>query len=208
MTSKPFLVSALAFALFSAAAAADPPPARALRIGIVDLTVIFQDYKAIPEYVEEMNRALRENHSRLERLDREISALRRSRQEYALGTPERLAKEEELHEKERVGRMLAMETRTKENTLRSRMYLRVYEETMGVVEAYAREHGLDMVLKQQSLQEFGDEELAGISFGAMLAALSSRSVLFNRPEFDITSQILEAMNAAHDRRKGAGETAP
>ena len=199
------LAAVLAGALLAHAAA---PPARAPRLAMVDLTVIFRDYKAAQDLMEELARNLRESLDQLEALQREISAIRRSMQDYAMGTPERLAQEEKLAEKARVARMLSMEAQTKESSLRARMLKSIYADAMEAVEAYALEHDLDLVLKQQSFRLPGEERDEPASTAEAVHELSQRTVLFAKPEFDITAPILEAMNAAYDRRQAGGGGAP
>lgn len=201
------LISILAAVALPGALAADQkiPPARELRVAMVDLTRVFDEYEASKDLMQDLAELLRESRGKLERAQREIAMLRQSVQEYAMGTPERQAQEEKLEEKTRVARMLSMELQTSEDSLRSKMLMKIYLDADEAIQEYSRSHDIDLVVKQQSLREYDAEKLEKTPPTSLILDISRRSVLFAKPELDITDSIVEEMNAAHRRRNAEPE---
>jgi Skp family chaperone for outer membrane proteins len=177
------------------------PPAR--RIAVVDLTRVFNEYKLSNELARNLARMGRQYKLKLERLRREIAMIRSTMEQYARGTPEWQGQQEKLKDKTGAARVLSREAQTRENVERARMVVRLYKDTCEVVREYASRHDLDLVIKQQTMREYTDEELGEMPVNAIVLEVAQRTVLYHVDGLDITEPVLEKLNAAYDRRKAA-----
>jgi len=164
------------------------PPAR---VAVVDLTRVFSQStrrQALEEALRERQGELaRQENARLEAIQRLSGEI----ESYAMGTPERTKLE-----RERKAAAGELETWRREsfaemNEKFTGLLSVLYNEACRDAAAAASERGFDMVIKDQSSErapETRDE-------AAMM--FSQRIVIYAKPEYDLTDEVVQRMNARY-----------
>jgi len=178
------------------------PPAPA-RVAVVDLTRVFSQStrrQAMEEALRQRQIELAKQEStRMEAINRMAGEI----ESYAMGTPQRTKLE-----RERKAAVQELETWRNEsfeemNEKFAALLTVLYNEACRDVAEAAAERGFDMVIKEQSIErapETRDE-------AAMM--FSQRIVIYVKPEYDLTSEIIRRMNEryAAEGKKEVGPSA-
>jgi len=176
-----------------------PPPVRDLRIAVVDLSRLFQEYKRAREFRDELITLLRSYSNKLKSLRRRVAQNRNELKDYAIGTAEFLAKQEELRERVNELRALEQEAAAARNSKWVILLKDTYADIDAAVQEYARERKIDLVIKQQSIGEYEEATLKKMTRDSMAIEISQRTILFATDQLDITDAILERLNETYDR---------
>ena len=193
-------LAAVALALllpFARAAAEDAPGGRtAVRIAVADLRRIYEDYekqkdeeKVVKAYQDRIRRRVESLRGDFQRLADEMKNL-------SLGSPERLERKQKI---EKIKNELRNLTQTATRELNERVVRAtrgLYGEVGEVVAEYAREHGIDLVIKKQSLRADGKSMAASVSF-----QIGFEPVLYVDKQLEITDAIIERLNARYRAAK-------
>ncbi len=172
-------------------------PERTPRIAVIDLTRVYRSYaKAddLQKRAEEMGKSFSVKEqglvARIRQLSDEAGAL-------SMGSPRRKGLRDELAGKQgELANLRDEADRQLDETLRTGT-LEVYEDTVKAVTDYAKTHAIDIVLKQQTFdpsQPSAHEQSIRIGQG---------NVLYCAPEFDITSAIIDKLNADYKAKTEA-----
>jgi Skp family chaperone for outer membrane proteins len=181
-------------------AAAPAPPA--LKIGYVDFSRVWNEYRRRGEFDSEY-KALRlelgnQDRSRAEEIARYSAQI----EKLSLGTPERLELEEKakaaVKEEEEFRRKGAEELNEKFISLLNRLVAEVLQETAAI----AKEGNYDLIIKDQT----PDPSVA--SRDAAVLQLGERVVLYAKPEYDLTDAVIKRLNDKYAAELKKKETAP
>jgi Skp family chaperone for outer membrane proteins len=134
----------------------------------------------------------RENKDRaLRNLNQKVQVLRDDYENLPPGTDERQAKGKELE----AAIQELQQTRIRFQTEVAQRYTSatrtVFQKITEVVDVYAVENGLDLVLKQQKI------DLAAPESAGQNIMLATTEVLYAAPTLDISSAVVERLNAAY-----------
>ena len=175
------------------------PLARDLRIAVVDLSVLFRDYKESKVMKQALSGLEKDYKKQVERLQRRVAQKRSELGEFAAGTAKHMAKREELLERQKELRALQMSVGAKHNAESVKSVKSVYDAIDAGVKAYAKEQHIDLVLKQQSMIDF-DQHLNQMTTAGLIMGISRRSVMFHGTSIDITGAVLRRLDAAYEKR--------
>jgi len=179
-------------------AAGDDGP-RPLKVAYVDLTRLFKGYHR-REGLEADLKTLRTSLTEKDRAGvAEIERYKRRIEQLALGTQERLDLEKEA---QAAAQRLDKARRASVAELSKRVTAtldELYEDVLAEVAAVGREGGYDFILKDQS------RERKGATADQMVRQISQRSVLYAKPELDLTDRVLKRLNKRHAARKKGDE---
>jgi len=185
--------------LAGSALAADA--ARPAKVGVVDLTRVFESSDRAKELNQEAVEMMRQYSARLNSSKERVRELSSSAAEFAMGTPQRQEQEKKLEEAVKTARLLQQEAYSKENSARVRNTMAVYQDVNVAAEAVARKRGLDLVLRQRSLPRHTEEEMENMPINALILEISQRTALYQSPEMDVTDDVIAELNAAYAKTK-------
>jgi len=176
-----------------------PQEARPLRIGVVNLTRLWEGYQRrlyldskLTRFRQQKAQAMQEKQDEIEQLKQKIELL-------APGSSQRQEAESELQQKQVEGRTLA-ELSAKEVARRYFEYWDlVYNDIRAAVRQVAEAEGYDLVLKtvQSKARTTSMQELQG--------KIEGRSVLYAAARLDITDKVLKVLNENFARSTEAKE---
>jgi len=198
--TRRIVLAAAAFALllpFARAAAQETPGGKtAVRIAVADLRKIYEGYekqkdeeKVVKAYQQRIRRRVESMRGDFRRLTDEMKNL-------SLGSPERLERKGKL---EKIKEELRNLTQTATRELNERVVRatrELYGEVREVVAEYAGEHGIDLVIKKQSLRADEKAMAANVSF-----QIGFQPVLYVDKQLEITDVIIERLNARYRAAK-------
>jgi Skp family chaperone for outer membrane proteins len=182
------LVACGTLAVLLCGAALRPAADAPLRVGVADITRIFDSYVERQRHEGEIKAAGEDLRDREELLRADIIALDERMSQLSLGSPEREALRKELGAKQQERQRFAADARRELDAMIRRSTATLYEDITRAIDAYAEAQGLDLVLKQQS---FDDDQPTAES---QALAIGRRTVLYARPGLDITAPIVEKLN--------------
>ena len=182
----------------SIAEAPKPPAAPALAPGprtpvvaVVDMSAVVAGSAEWKDLAQERNRLTENAKQTLSNLTQKAQVLRNEYDNLPPGTDERTAKANELQAslqdlqktqqqfETQIGQSYTAATRT------------IFAKVGKIVEAYAREHKIDLVLKKQTLDLTGPETLG------QNIMLATTEVLYADPGLDISQFVTDKLNAAY-----------
>lgn len=165
------------------------------RVALVDLTRVFAEHEAFKVEIEKMRREVEE-------AEKELKA-RREAIEQAAAALESLPTESEIRTEAKRKAVLEMQTlqtgvavqKAKFMEQEARLYADTYESVLAIIDAYAAEQKIDLVLRFN-----GDKPDLHQDLQSVMQHLN-RQVLYHKG-VDITDEILRRANAA--QRAGGG----
>ena len=203
---KTIIVLGTCLLLTATGRAADQVPlARDLRIAVVDISRVFNEYKRSVVMRKSLIDLMRSYSNRIKSQQRRMARGRAELKEYAAGTAEFLRKEEELRERLKEYRTLQKEATAARNAEWVKMIKVLYDEIRSAVGAYAREKGIDLVIKQQSITDYSDRP-GDVTREGMILEISRVTLLFHNASLDITDAIVKRLNDAYAKRGPAAPT--
>jgi Skp family chaperone for outer membrane proteins len=184
------------------APAAEAPPTGALKIGYVDLSRLWNEYRRRSDFDNDY-KTLRLDLANQDRTrTEEIARYNAQIEKLALGTPERL----ELEEKAKTAVKEAEEFRRKATEdLNARfvvMLNRLFGDVLREVEAIAKEGNYDLIIKDQTPDPNVNNRTDAIF------QLGQRVVLYAKPEYDLTDTVIKRLNDKYAAEQKEKETAP
>ncbi|MGO8704904.1 MAG: OmpH family outer membrane protein [Candidatus Brocadiia bacterium] len=178
------------------------PAAHALKIGYVDISRVWNEYRRRGDfdndYKELRLELTKEDRTRAE----EIARFNAQIEKLSMGTPERL----DLEEKVKTMSKEADEFRRKATEdLNSRfvsMLNQLFGEVLQEVAAIAKEGDYDLIIKDQSPDPAVNNRTDAV------LQLGQRVVLYAKPEYDLTSVVIRRLNDKYAAEQKKKETAP
>jgi Skp family chaperone for outer membrane proteins len=192
--------------------AAKPPvgeaaaaPSAPLKIGYVDFSRVWNEYRRRADFDNEY-KTLRQELANQDRMRAEEIARYNSQiEKLAMGTPERLDLEEKVKtaakEEEEFRRKGVEELNAKFISMLNALVAEVLQE----IAAIAREGNYDFIIKDQT----PDPNVTSRTDAVL--QLGERVVLYAKPEYDLTSAVIQRLNdkyAAEQKKKEAAPSAP
>ncbi len=177
------------------AAAPDAAPAKALKIGYVDINKALMQYQRRDDLDKELKNLqdkLREQ-ARV-RMD-EVNKLSKSIEQLAMGTPERAALQEKLKSAE--DDLTKFRTSSYDEMTQAivdRMN-KLFDDISAVSAALGVEKGYDFILKDQSPASAVEGR------GEEAVQIAQRVVLYAKPEYDLTSEVARRLNEAYAKKR-------
>jgi len=166
------------------------------RIAVADITRIFNAYHKRLEYQEKLEatgKSLREREelfkTRIRNLEKEISGL-------AMGHPRREQLLKDLRRQRTEYARFSLEARRQLDDAVRESTAVLYEDIARAVEAYAKAHRIDLVIKQQSFPRRQP------SAEKQAHSIGRRTVLYCDPDLDITDRIIEVLNRKPGEKPG------
>lgn len=195
------------FALAAGAARADgpvkAPPTRPVRIAFVDVDGLFRLYQRSVDLKKDLDAVRTDYRKKIDRVQREITYLRRGIEEYAIGTPQFEALKAKLKAKGQAGSILmrqAQQDTSRKNALMIRV---IYADVSRAVEACAKARKIDFVIKQRRIPDYNEEQRAKDSPETAVMDISRRALVYANPEYDLTKAVADILNRDYARKKAA-----
>ncbi len=181
---------------------AAPPAAHALKIGYVDISRVWNEYRRRADFDNEY-KDLRLEAAKQDRVHTdEIARYNAQIEKLAMGTPERL----DLEEKAKTAAQQADEFRRKAaDDLNSKfvsMLNALFGEVLQEVTAIAQEGDYDLIIKDQTPDPKVNNRTDAV------LQLGQRVVLYAKPEYDLTSAVIQRLNDKYAAEQKKKETAP
>lgn len=166
---------------------------RPLRIGVVNITKVFNGYykrsvreREVNTEREKKQAILKERRKAITRLQQEIELL-------DMGSQERKEKEKELQkqkiEYETSAKMAAQAFRDRLRNITAELY----QDIADAITNYGKTHGYDVILKVE------DFDLQSSSIGELQDKIALRIVLYYSKSVDLTDEILSVLNKDQDQ---------
>ncbi len=178
------------FSLRSLSQEASPKPS--LKIGVVDMSRVFDAYKKRGDYNSALEEFRRQKAQEIESRREEINRLRDRIQLLAPGSEERKNEEENLSKKrlefETGARLAAREVDEKYRDFLAEIYGDISDE----VRRFGVENGYDLMLKTEALQTDTS------STAELKLRLSIQKILYYSSQLDVTEQIIEVLNREYE----------
>ena len=168
----------------------EPKP---LKVGVVNLSTVFEKYERRIALFEELQELQNQRNQEIGKLQQEIGALTNKLK--MLGTtlapdsPRWLEADKELMQKQAELKTLNnLATIEQERTI-SRSYRLIYREIRASIEAFAKAHKFDLILKTDN------PELSASRPDFIPVEMSMKGILCHSPKLDITAEVLAALNS-------------
>lgn len=174
-----------------AGGAEQPEPGPALKVGVVDMGRVLRSSEQWRDMAEERARLVQKMRETMQDLTRQVQVLRNEYANLPPGTDEKRQKAAELEQAVRDREQKRQEFEQEVGRSYSRATRRMFQKLSDAVAAYARERGLDLVLKKQSVDLEGPESLG------QNIMLATAEVLYAGEKLDVTDAVVERMNAEY-----------
>ncbi|MDP6106889.1 MAG: OmpH family outer membrane protein [Candidatus Brocadiia bacterium] len=188
------LLGALAVLSFAQGDGAPPaaPPAAPLKLVVADLDEVFNQSAEWKDYEEEARRIMEQMRRVRERYDRLLGILKTEYDNLPPGA---------ARDKKRTAIEAAVQDGQKAYAEKQDLLLKHRRESLDgmfnkihkVINEYAEENGVDLVLKKQDLSVSANQPLE------MDLILATAHVLYARDEFDVTAEVVRRLNADYPR---------
>lgn len=159
-----------------------------LKIGVVNVNKVFDNYKK-KRVLEEDLRMAREQKSRvLREKDKEIKRLTEEIKMLELGSEARKKRESELEKKQVEFRSFTEVTASGLSDRKREITEALYLDIAAVVEEFGRSNGFDLIMKWESV------DIKSETLDELLYKINQKTVLFAADTVDITQQVIDRMN--------------
>jgi Skp family chaperone for outer membrane proteins len=195
------LVSAAVAAALGAAPVQDKPP----KVAVVNLRNCFQQnggYERVSDLNQDVKNRIQKNKGELEAIRQEMSSIQSKMEFTPPGT--RLYGENRRKLLELQGRYKALEEvfKVELQELWRKYVNELYDEICAASAVIAKERGFDLVLKEDAPSpDETDEEKAKL---ASDNRIYTRALLYCGANLDITTTVIERLNAEYQKKKGQG----
>jgi Skp family chaperone for outer membrane proteins len=178
------------------------PAARALKIGYVDISRVWSEYRRRGDFDNDY-KALRLDLANQDRTrTEEIARYQKEIEKLAMGTPERL----ELEAKAKTAAKETEEFRRKGTAALNEKFIsmlhRLFGEVLQETEEIAKEGNYDLIIKDQTPDPNVNSRADAI------LQLGQRVVLYAKPQYDLTSAVIKRLNDKYEAEQKQKETAP
>jgi len=191
------VLAALATTLFALNAAASRAALLPTVVGTVDLPAVLEKLDEMAAEVERSRKAGEAFQVELAKRNSELEALEADLDDFVPGT-------DQYQEAEKAMTRASIDLRAfmgladlKEARTKRRSILRIYRHIKESLSGLADQEGFDLVLMDDSAVPIPEES------PDVLNDISGRRVLYARPTIDVTSQLIEYMNAQWQAAKGS-----
>ena len=185
-----------------AADAAAPAAPHALKIGYVDISRVWTEYRRRGDFDNDY-KALRLDLANQDRTrTEEIARYNTQIEKLAMGTPERLELEEKAKAAVKEGDEFRRKATEDLNNKFVSMLNALFDEVLQVVGAIAKEGNYDLIIKDQT----PDPKVTNRD--EAILQLGQRVVLYAKPEYDLTSAVIQRLNDKYAAEQKKKETAP
>jgi Skp family chaperone for outer membrane proteins len=189
----------LVFALLANFAAVNVSPANAgaedIKIGIVDISKVFEKYKKRIDLDQQLKEQEKGFQDEINKKRKEMIDLDEETQLLDLGSESR-SKNEELLERKNVE--LEGYAKFAERQLLKKykdFFENTYDEVVKKVEEVGKQENFDLIIKKE------DSGLDGGQISDLQFKIGIRTVLYHSKSVDITSSIIENLNATYSKEK-------
>ncbi|MHC4267978.1 MAG: OmpH/Skp family outer membrane protein [Planctomycetota bacterium] len=192
-------IMCLVFALLANFAAVNVSPANAgaedIKIGIVDISKVFEKYKKRIDLDQQLKEQEKGFQDEINKKRKEMIDLDEETQLLDLGSESR-SKNEELLERKNVE--LEGYAKFAERQLLKKykdFFENTYDEVVKKVEEVGKQENFDLIIKKE------DSGLDGGQISDLQFKIGIRTVLYHSKSVDITSSIIENLNATYSKEK-------
>ncbi len=166
-------------------------PGHALRLAAVDMDRVLNQSKEWQDCQEQRRRLLDDMRRTLKKYDHQLRILRSEYENLPPGTDAVIEKQakieaalrERAKAREDFGRQISIQ--------RAESLDRIFKKISVLIERYAMENKIDLVLKKQDLRA------TAMSPGDMSVIIASSDVLYVSESFEVTNAIIEGLNAQY-----------
>jgi len=162
-------------------------PARAPTVALLDVSYVFKNHARFKGMMEEMKADVERAEAQVKQERDTINKLAERLQEFRKGTPDYKQMEEELAKRQAD---LAVRVNLQKNEFLQReakIYHHVYQELAQVTDYYAKQHGIDMVLR------FNGDPVDVDRPDSVLTFINTPVVWYQK-QMDITPMVLQELN--------------
>ena len=156
-------------------------------IALVDITYIFKNHGRFKAQMEEMKTDVERAEAAVKQEREAITKLAEQLQEFRKGTVEYKQMEEQLAKRQADLSVQVTLTKNKFLQREAEVYYGVYQEITQVTDYYAKQHGIDMVLRFNGDQADVQQPQSVLSF-------INKPVVWYQSNLDITPAILQELN--------------
>jgi Skp family chaperone for outer membrane proteins len=182
------LLAAAVWIVYQQGIAAGQESIPAARVGVVDVTRILENCKKNKQWQEKAEADRSRVQEEFQQMRKDLEALQANIKQRKPGSTDYFTLMQEYEEKRAVmeGRNTFYENKF---TQEMQQWMEaLYTDFVKVTEMVAREKGLDVVLGKESL------ELPAPTLRDFMLSVKTQKVLYNRPELDITEEVLTALD--------------
>ncbi len=194
-------VATVSYLILPALAQAPVRTGAAPNIALVDISYIFKNHGRFKGQMDEMKADVQRAETNVKTKRDEITKLAERLQEFRKGTQDYKQLEEELAKRQAD---LSVQVTLQKNQFLQReaeIYYNVYQEISQATEYYAKQHGIDMVLRFN-----GDP--ADVQRPDSILSFINKPVVYYQQSLDITPAILTELNRTAINPGPANRTAP
>ncbi|MHC4517676.1 MAG: OmpH/Skp family outer membrane protein [Planctomycetota bacterium] len=168
--------------------AASAPGANPLKIGVVSIRTVFNKTQHQIEFRTQAIARRRRAQTQLEDLAKEIQAKEEELQTLKQGTPDHLQQLQSVMDQR--GKLESRkEFLNQQSAMENKLWTeKLYQETLKIVSALAKERGLDFVLERT-------EPTFPISSEELMATLGTHKVLYASAGTDLTAEVVKRLDA-------------
>ncbi len=195
---RPYAVAAVLTGLVLAAVARAAAPAapagqgpRTPTVAVVDMSSVLSASDEWHDMTQERNRLAQNAEEALNNLTQKVQVLRNEYDNLPPGTDERTAKAKELQAALDELKNTQQDYRDQVSQSYSVAMRTMFGKIGKIVDAYARQHHVDLVLKKQTIDLTGPETLG------QNIMLATTEVLYADPSLDISKAVIDQLNAAY-----------
>ena len=175
---------------------AKDPAEKILKIAVVDVSKVIDAYGKKADFNKELETFQTAKKDEVEKKRQEIKTLSEKIDLLLAGSPER-KKEEENLARMKIELDVMTETAMKDLSERYAKLLGVlYKDIIDECEACAKDEGFDLILKKQEVN------FEGLLPDEVKLHINMQNIIFNTPEIDITSAIIERMKKKYESHTG------
>jgi Skp family chaperone for outer membrane proteins len=168
-------------------AAAEAAPAK---IGVVNVTNVLETCQKHKDWQNKMQAARTGMEKEFNAMRTELEALQANLKLMTPGTADYLKMQSDFLQKKAVMEAKDEFYRTKVEAEMQRWTEELYQKMLKVVEEVAKQKGLDMIIADELL------DLPAPSLRDFMLTIKTKKMLYYKPNYDMTSAVLEALNKA------------
>jgi Skp family chaperone for outer membrane proteins len=184
-----------------AADAAAPAP-HALKIGYVDFSRVWIEYRRRGDFSNDYKQLQLDVANQDRTRNEEIARYNAQIEKLAMGTPERLELEEKAKTAVKEGNEFRRKATEDLNAKFVAMLNRLFGDVLQEVDAVAKEGNYDLIIKDQT----PDPKVTNRD--EAILQLGQRVVLYAKPEYDLTSAVIQRLNDKYTAEQKKKEAAP
>lgn len=169
--------------------------------GVVSFLKIFNEANQIQDLNAEIRQKEQDFQSEAKNRQKVIEEKQAELTAFKLGTPDHEKRRKELVRLNIEANTWFQVTEAEIETMKYEWTRLIYEKSLDVINAVARERGFDVVLQDKPMPEVIDQNVQGIR-----RVIQERQVVYHRNEIDITDEVIKRLNQQYliSKAKPAG----